>query len=177
MKFLKRNSEWLLVLAIIAVGILAPVAFGYNNSGFKVNKTASVVVDSVYGGNWDPIDSIVGVFADSCRYQVSVRGIVELTAIEPVCYIGFGNDSANRVDSAHSATTGQTNTNIDTFLVGFPEGFPSGMHRIYLPFGPFTYTCSTAVALTDTFYLNAAVRNKGGKATIRDLQLEVMQLH
>jgi hypothetical protein len=155
---------------ILAALFSASVGAAVTHSGIVIcqpvdtGTTDCTVVDSQYTGNWDCLDSFVVVYDTVGRYVFTVTGVAKLGAYDKL-YIALGNDSANRVDSATSATTGQTHPNLDTMIFG---GFINLPYDIYLPF-TYIYTCSISTAATDTIYINAATGTANKPITLYDV--------
>ncbi|MEW6110621.1 MAG: hypothetical protein AB1664_00700 [Thermodesulfobacteriota bacterium] len=124
----------------------------------------TIVVDSQWTGNWEPVDSLVIARTDSGGFLITVTGMVQLDPYD-VLYIGLGNDSANRVSAATAATTGQTNTNLDT-AVFFGPGY---RNRPAWSAFVLQYYYEGNGALTDTVYVNAACAGSGQPVRIEDL--------
>lgn len=124
----------------------------------------TVVVDSQWTGNWKPVDSLYVSRTDSGGFLITVTGMVQLDPYD-VLYIGLGNDSANRVSAALAATTGQTNTNLDT-AVFFGPGY-----RARPAWSAFVlqYYFEGNGAVTDTIYVNAACGGRNQPIRIEDL--------
>ena len=154
--------------ALLGIAVMAVTAFGaaplIRNFG---SATGDVTIDNEWDSQtagWDVVDSLIVVASDSARTIMTISGFAVVGASQRL-YLGIGNDSANRVDSATSATTGSTNSNLDTALVQTTFGIGTGQFRV--PFS-FTYISETDGANTDTFYFNAAV----GSASRGALALE-----
>ncbi len=128
------------------------------------NSSGVTVVDSQATDNWDCVDSFVVVYDTVGRYVFTITGVAKLTSRD-ILYVSMGNDSANRVDSATSATTGQVYPNLDTMIFG---GFIDQSNPIFLPF-TYIYTCSVSTAATDTLYINMATGQSGKPITLYDV--------
>ena len=128
-------------------------------------------VDSAIGGNWEPAATVIAQRSDSATTMLEVSGVAVMDPGERL-YVGFGNDSLNRVDEATGGTTGQTHTNLDTFLIEAPATGRGIKMRI--PF-TFKYALTTKDAgSTDTFYVNMAV---GGTAVPEKVAIEDLIFH
>ncbi len=127
------------------------------------HHAGDVVIDSNTNSNWQPVGTLFVTATDSAYATLTVTGTAHMNPWERM-YLGFGSDSANRVDSATSATTGQTNSNIDTNLVRL---HPTVQGDIYLPF-TWQYVVSMDAA-TDTFFLNIATGGGGEHIELFDL--------
>lgn len=155
---------------VCLVGMLAifSVVWGANQvNEFDFVVVGDVAVDSQYTGNWEPMESLVVALADSGYVILEVSGIAYLGPYDKL-FIGLGSDSANKVDSATGATTGQTHTNLDTNMIAPPVG---GRGALYMPFH-FVWIDSTlgaTGAATDTFYFNAATGQSGHPVSLYDV--------
>ena len=129
-----------------------------NPAGFTISKPLS---DS----GFIVVDSLIDVCSDTGVFVLMVSGCVVMEQNQTV-YIGFGNDSANRVDSATGATTGIAFSNLDTLTIKSPDNMEGSMT---IPFF-FYETVNTLVALTDTFYLNAATGSASYTVTLQDVK-------
>ena len=155
-----KRIVFLLMLGVVAALLIGAAA----TTNVHYLGVADRTIDSQHTGNWELIGQVICVSSDT-----AVR-IMELSAValmDPwdVLYVGFGNDSANRVDSATSATTGQTNSNLDTLQFQFP--LPRhGKARIPICA---RYIDSVAGATTDTVFFNLAC---GGSSGVNFVHLE-----
>lgn len=153
----------LLTLAVLLIP-LSSFAAAPTFSTFVSITPDTIVVDSQHTGNWEPIDSLVVARTDSGGFLITVTGWANLGPGD-VLYLGLGNDSANRVDSATSATTGQTNTNLDTATfsnVGYRNTRAKTAFVLQ-------YYFEGNGAVTDTVYVNAAVAGTKQPIRIEDL--------
>lgn len=152
------------LLYLTALSVISVMLMGAARYEMVFKNVGDVTIDSQIGGNWEPVDSLVAVFDSASNATIIVTGIALMDAWDKL-YVGFGNDSANRVDSATSATTGQTNANLDTVLVAAGGMAAGGKRRV-----PFSVTyVASFTAVTDTFYLNVAT---GGSSSPEKVQLE-----
>ena len=156
---MKHNSARMVLLLVLAVIMIAAAPV---NRNYYVD-VGEVTIDSQYSGNWEPVDSLVVVTSDSGTILVTISGTAVLDPWDKL-YIGLGNDSANRVDSATSATTGQVNPNLDTVLMR-PDDRQIG--KAYVPFSV-TIPVDNDGA-TDTLYLNMAT---GGSSSSEKVYIE-----
>lgn len=125
----------------------------YADRAYRSVTADTATVDSVYSGGWDCVDSlIIASGAADTIIELTFSGVALFDPGDRL-YIGFGNDSANRVDSATGATTGYTNSNLDTIEFRYPR--PAGYGKCELPFIA-KYFLSMAASTTDTIYFNAA---------------------
>ena len=149
------------LLFIAVLSIMATMVMGAARYEMVFKSVGEVTIDSQIGGNWEPVDSLVAVFDSASNATITVSGVALMDAWDKL-YFGLGNDSANRVDSATSATTGQTNANLDTVLI---TGDPSSHGQLRVPFSV-TYIASFT-AVTDTIYLNMAIGGSGGPEKVQ----------
>lgn len=161
-------KKLLILSALLAVPLLVMAAAPTFDTYSK--DCGDKTIDSQWTGNWEPADSLVISVSDSAWVVVTVTGQVWLDPYETF-YLGLGNDSANRVDSATSATTGQTHTNLDTCIIKLPRDV---QNTAYVPFA-FSYRLSagaTGGAVTDTLYLNAATGGSDQKIYLKDVVIQ-----
>ena len=128
------------------------------------HQVGDVVIDSQHTGNWEPVGTLIVTASDSAYATLSVTTTANLMPWERL-YLGFGNDSANRVSAATAATTGQTNSNLDTNLVKL---HPSVDGDVNLPL-VWQYVVSMNASQVDTFYLNIATGGSNEKIELYDL--------
>lgn len=156
-----------LFLTMLALALLTPLSTFAAAPVFQTYVSVTpdtVVVDSQWTGNWDPIDSLIIARTDSGGFLIEVSGWATLGPLD-VLYLGLGNDSANRVSAATAATTGQTHTNLDTAMFN-ATGYRNQPARI--PILLRHYFEGTG-AVTDTIYVNAAIKGSGQAVRIEDL--------
>ena len=115
MKSTTRNA----VVVTLGLILIAVIASWAADPAWKMvhHDLGDFYVDSSFGGNWEPGDSIVFVGDDSAYMVYTLEGFAYMYS-DDILYYGAGNDSGNFVDSATSATTGQTHTNFDTLSHG-----------------------------------------------------------
>lgn len=134
---------------------------------FTPSDTGDVflIVDSQYTGNWEAICTLFVTNSDTAEITLTVTGVALMGQREKL-YIGFGNDSANRVDAATAATTGQTNSNLDTIIFETPLYGAGGMASVSF-MARFVYYAVAGVL--DTFYVNAATGDKSKSIELNDV--------
>lgn len=169
---MKSRMRALLLLAMIGV-VGSMVMAAVLRLEVYVVGLDEVTIDSQYGGNWEPLGTLIVVTDSNAIIEVTVSGVAIMDYYDKL-YIGFGNDSANRVNAATAATTGQTNANLDTVLIVAGGTHRTGKRRVAFSV---SYWDSLA-ALTDTFYVNMAVGGSTGgeKVDLEDVFFSV-QLH
>ena len=153
---------------ILLTAILLPILLMAAAPTFQsyYSSAGDVVIDSSTGNNWEVVDSLIVTASDSAYATIKVTGTALMNPYDRM-YLGFGNDSANRVDSATSATTGQTNSNIDTNLVKL---HPTIQGAVYLPF-IWEEIVSMDASQVDTFYLNIATGSDGSKISLFNVMM------
>lgn len=163
---MKKRFIILLLLAIPV--IVLGVANETGNKMFYVSPS-DMTIDSQFSGGGEPVDSLIvttiEMLSDSTLLSIRATGIAVMDYWDKL-YLGFGNDSANRVDSATGASTGYTNSNLDTFLI---HPHLNGVGKMRVPFAISFMHPLDSVAVTDTFYLNAYT---GGSSVFESVSLE-----
>lgn len=161
---MKRLILYCVFIMAVAATFSSVTAAADHGPKDLVQCTDTVTVDSQYTGNWDPVDSFVVVRDTAGTQFYEVSGMVQLGAYDWL-YMNIGNDSANRVDSATSATTGQTNENgADTCIIG---GFTDLVQKVWLHFS--CIRPDSGAAATDTFYINMATGMSNKPIKIKNL--------
>ncbi len=152
-------------LALVGIVDAADPASPISQTSEDANPAAFTVSRQLSDSGFVVVDSLIDVCSDTGVFVLMVQGSVVLEANQTV-YLGLGRDSANRVDSATSATTGQAFSNLDTLTIKSPDNMEGSMT---IPFFLFE-TVNTLVALTDTFYLNAATGSGSYTVTLQDVK-------
>ncbi len=165
MKKLFTLTALLGALALISISDAADPALPDAQTSELANPAAFTFSRALSDSGFVVIDSLIDVCSDSGVFVLMVSGTVVLEENQTV-YLGLGNDSANRVDSATGATTGQAFSNLDTLTIKSPDNMEGS---IWVPF--FLYeTITTLVAITDTFYLNGATGSGTYTIELRDVK-------
>ena len=126
------------------------------------NLTGDATVDSQWTGGWNTVDSIYLTIDDTSYTILTISGVAIMNPGDAL-YIGFGNDSANRVSGADVTA----NSNLDTALIIMPLQV-HGTQKV--PFCiRYTYLYESQTDIEDTFYFNAASR---GSESWDQVQLE-----
>ena len=164
---MKRKHLLPLLLILVLPMLVWAVA---DETGHKMFYSGTdLTVDSQFSGGGEVVDSIIvaaiEMLSDSTLFSIRVTGVAVMDGYDKL-YIGFGNDSANRVDSATGASTGYTNSNLDTFLIVPPF---RATNKMRVPFAFSFMHPLDSVAVTDTFYLNAYC---GGSSTYESVPIE-----
>lgn len=165
--------------ALVVTLALASVGWGQQIPGVNVNEpnvgdTGYTVTRNVVDSGFALVSTIIDTALDTGYFKIEVYGYAKLYENQSL-YLGLGNDSANRVDSATSATTGQAHSNLDTLILQAPdnmEGF------ILMPFylTEIVTTGSATVSVIDTFYLNAASKT-GKPIVLNNLKFQVSTVY
>lgn len=142
-------------LALVLIVLMSALVYGAAPTVVERSSlTGDITIDSQHTGGWECVDSLYLSIDDTSGNVLTITGVALLKAGSKL-YIGFGNDSANRVDSATGATTGFTNSNLDTVLIEAPKSWRGGQARVAFSVRHvYVYTSQTDVQ--DTFYFNAA---------------------
>lgn len=155
----------ILKIGILVCAILLITGSAYADRVYR-DAVDTATVDSVYHGGWDCLDSLIiaSGTADTIM-EITITGVGLFDPGDRL-FLGFGNDSANRVDSATGATTGFANANLDTLEFRHPR--PGGYGKAKLPFAA-KYILSMAASTTDTIYFNVAC---WGSSYIEQVEVE-----
>ncbi len=160
---MKRILFLLVFVAVAGIGMLkaaAPVGHGY------VTTIDTISITTQFETKFMVVDSLITVTTDSALVMYVVSGIAVLDPNERL-YVGFGNDSANCVDSATCAGDGQANSNIDTIITHAPLGKLRGKTRV-----PFSFTTVITIVtqtdITDTMYVNMTTGSSTSNIEIED---------
>lgn len=151
--------------AFVSIGDAADPASPLSQTSEDANPSTFIFSSELSSSGFVTIDSLIDVCSDTGVFVLMVQGYVILRENQ-VVYLGLGNDSANRVDSATSATTGVAFSNLDTLTMKAPDNMEGS---IWMPFFLFE-TVNTLVALTDTFYFNAATGSNTYTVELRDVK-------
>jgi len=142
----------ILKIALIMCAVLLISGNVFADRAYR-HSTDTATVDSVYHGGWDCIDSLIIVSgAADTIIELTITGVASFDPGDRL-FVGFGNDSANRVDAATAVTTGYANANLDTLEFRYPR--PGGYGKAQFPFAA-KYFLSLAASTTDTVYFNVA---------------------
>ncbi len=148
--------------AFVQLRAQAPPAFnGYQTS------IDTITVTTQFEDGFMVIDSLITVSTDTSYTFFLITGVAILDPNERL-YIGYGNDSANCVDSAtcHLAS-GQANPNYDTVLVHESLGKLRGKARVNFSFQWFD-SSDTQTDITDTIYVNMTTGSSSSSVEIED---------
>ena len=126
----------------------APEMLNYS----EVIDTATV--DSAYHDGFEEMASIVTITTDSAHTIFTATGTVELSPGDAF-YVAMGDDSAN----VQSATNLKADTSMGVGYVELPL-WAKGKTRITFNFA-WVDSVETQTDVTDTFFLNCAVRSSG----------------
>lgn len=151
-------------LTLVGISDAADPALPNSQTSELANPAAFTFFSQLSSAGFVVIDSLIDVCSDSGVFVLMVQGSVVLEENQTV-YLGLGNDSANCVDSATCATI-TAFSNLDTLTISSPDNMEGSMT---IPF--FLYeTITTLVAITDTFYLNAATGSSAYTVELRDIK-------
>lgn len=161
-------TKRLVLLAVILAIPLIVMAAAPLHNGYGVAVNLDTIVNEYGSGTtgWDSVTNLIYTATDTCQILVTVTGVAVFDPMEAL-YIGFGSDSANRVDSATAATTGRTNSNLDTFLV---QPDIRNRAKVRQPFtARYTTTYASQTDLDDTIFVNMATASIERKVEVEDL--------